>query len=123
MPADKIVAACLSLLILASGCSAGWRRMQPPGPRIYDKRQQVQVWRGTETVVLHAVVVDSASLSGVPFIEHPDCDSCRMSLPIASVDSVRLGNRERGFLVGVWIVALSIGALLAYWCLDGCTAD
>jgi len=123
MSADRIVAACLSLLILASGCSAGWKRVHPPGPMTYSKRQQVQVWHGTEAVVLHAVAVDSATLSGVPFIEHPDCDSCRIRLPIASVDSVRLGNQERGFLLGVGAVVLSMAILLAYFCRDGCTAD
>ena len=85
-------AAVLALSLLW-GC-AGWYALDLPADTVLAPRQQVQVWRGSNADVLHAVRVTEDSLFGVPFHKPPSCDSCRVALPRAAVDSVRLGNQE-----------------------------
>lgn len=106
----------LALCVAASpACGAGWRRVEL-GPRTQlAPRQQVQVWTtGGEEHVLHALEIDSAHVSGVPFHLPPDCDSCRVSLPSAAIDSLRLGSKPHGLVqtVGVGYLVM-MGVLLA----------
>jgi hypothetical protein len=62
----------------------------------------------------HGVVVRSDSISGVPFLEAPDCDSCRRALSLERVDSVRVGSPEAGFwktlglVVGIPVLVFAI---------------
>jgi hypothetical protein len=62
----------------------------------------------------HAVVVRHDSISGVPFVRPPDCDSCRRALPLDLVDSVRVGHPVTGFwktlglVVGIPLAVLGV---------------
>lgn len=107
-------------LWLASACGAGWQRQELSPERQLPARQQVQLWRGHETRVLHAVIVGPDSVSGVPFHLPPECDSCRIALERNAVDSMRLGNQERGVLrsLGSGYVALGAAALVLYFSID-----
>jgi len=58
----------------------------------------------------HALVIAADSISGVPFTSSPGCDSCRVAVPRAAVDSVRLGNPTAGFLKSV---GLGMGIMFA----------
>lgn len=102
----RLLPAACCLLVL-SGCGAGWQRVEPASPAILPERQQVQVWTGRESRVLHGVVTDSVLLTGVPFHRPPGCDSCRVAIPRADIDSVRFGSRPKGFLksAGLFYVA------------------
>jgi hypothetical protein len=103
-------------LLLLGACSAGWHRIEPAIPSSLAQGQQVQVWQGTRRVQLHAVRVDQDSISGVPFQQRADCDSCRISLPSSSVDSLRAGNPTAAFLKSV---GLTIGSWLTFALLYG----
>lgn len=107
-------------LWLASACGAGWHREELSPERRLPARQQVQVWLGHETRILHAVIVEPDSVSGVPFHLPPDCDSCRVVVARTAVDSMRLGNQERGALrsLGFGYVALGVAALILYVSID-----
>ena len=100
---------CASLLPL-SACGAGWHRIEPVVPSSLPERQQVQLWQGRQRLQLHAIRVDHDSVSGVPYQKPTDCDSCKVSLPSSTVDSLRAGNPTAGFLKSV---ALTLGTLLA----------
>lgn len=104
-------------LWLASGCGAGWHREELTPDRQLPARQQVQLWVGHESRVLHAVMVYPDSVSGVPFHLPPTCDSCRVVVARSAVDSLRLGNQERGALrsLGFGYVALGVAAVLLYF--------
>lgn len=52
-------------------------------------RDQLQIFTPAGDIRAHSVRVDSTTLSYVPYVMPPDCDSCRITLPRASVDSVR----------------------------------
>ena len=98
------------LLLPLWACSAGWHRIEPVAPSSLPERQQVQVWQGRQRLQLHAIRVDHDSVSGVPFQKPTDCDSCRISLPSSSVDSLRAGNPTAAFLKSV---GLTLGTWLA----------
>jgi len=108
------------LLFLASACGAGWHREELSPERRLPLRQQIQLWVGDETRVLHAVIVDADSVSGVPFHQPPDCDTCRVVVARSAVDSMRLGDQERGALrsMGFGYVALGVAAVVLYLSVD-----
>jgi hypothetical protein len=60
-------------------------------------RQQVQVWHGGQVERWHALILSSDSVSGVPFVRPADCDSCRLAVGRAEVDSIRVGQPVLGF--------------------------
>jgi hypothetical protein len=103
------------LLALAgtAACGGGWHRLEDLTPRALPPRTQVQVWQDRDVTLLHGVQLQSDTLEGVPFIEAPECDSCRVRLPLEVVDSLRVGNKERGFFRTAGLV-LGIGAVWAY---------
>jgi hypothetical protein len=104
---------CFLLVPVASGCGAGWRRVGDLSPRAFPPRSQLQVWQGGRYTILHGITLDSATLSGVPFTQPLTCDSCRVQLALGTVDSLRVGNKERGFLRSTGLV-LGIGLIIAY---------
>jgi hypothetical protein len=110
-------ATAVTALWLASACGAGWRRQELSPERQLPARQQVQLWLGPQARVLHAVIVGPDSVSGVPFNLPPECDSCRVTVARSTVDSMRLGNQERGALrsLGLGYVAIGVAALILYF--------
>jgi hypothetical protein len=102
------------MTLSTTACGAGWRQPAQLTPGPWPARRQVQIWVGPEMARWHGVVIRSDSISGVPFLEPPDCDSCRRVLPLARVDSVRVGNPEAGFwktlglVVGIPVLAFAI---------------
>ncbi len=75
-----------------------------------------------EVTQLHSGVFTSDSVAGVPFTEHPDCDTCRVSYALAEVDSIRVGHPERGLLEGTGVVLGGILVLgIGYCALRGCS--
>lgn len=79
-------------------------------------RQQVRVWQGGEAVRWHAVVVTHDSVSGVHWREPTLCDSCRVGLPRAEVDSLQIGNPTAGFWKSVGLTTAVLLALCAVAC-------
>ena len=113
----------LLLVLATSACGAGWHRPArlPPGP--LPPRQQVQVWRRGDVMRWHAVHLATDSVSGVPFLRPVDCDSCRVALPRAGVDSIRLGNPVAGFWKTIGLVNLPGLLLIGYCLVYGCGFD
>jgi hypothetical protein len=70
----------------------------------------VQVWRGGEKLELHGVTIDSTRVTGIPYWKPLDCDSCRVEVPSAEVDSLRVGSPTGGFWRSV--AAGMIGAVV-----------
>jgi hypothetical protein len=65
---------------------------------------------------LHAVRLTNDSLSGVPYVKRPDCDSCRVSLPRAAVDSLRTGNPTAGLWKTVGLTFVGLLAVVVVGC-------
>jgi hypothetical protein len=113
----------LVVALAASACSAGWRRPLHFPPEALPPRQQVQVWQRGAAVRWHAVRITNDSVSGVPYLRGLECDSCRAALPLAGVDSIRLGHPVAAFwkTVGL-VVAVPVGFMVVV-CWRGCGLD
>lgn len=111
---------CWAALGLVTACGAGWHREDLAPQSHLPPRQQVQLWVGGQARVLHAVRVGVDSITGVPFQSPPSCDSCRVAVARSTLDSIRLGNQERGALrsIGFGYAALAGAALLLYFSID-----
>jgi hypothetical protein len=108
-PRPLRAALLLALSLIQVRCGAGWHRIAPPAPAVLPPRQQVEVWQAGRALRLHAVRLTTDSLSGVPYLQPPDCDSCRVRLPRGPIDSLRTGNPTAGF----WkAVGLTLGGAL-----------
>lgn len=85
----------LALLgLLIAGCTS--LRSTVPLERVAaeaEPRTRYQVWSGGTPQVLISLRVSTDSVSGIPYWRSPACDSCRVALPRAAVDSIR----QRGF--------------------------
>jgi hypothetical protein len=96
--------------MVLAGCAAGpgWSRIPqgdlPPLP----VREQAQVWSRGHSQQLHGIRVTRDSISGVPFFQDPRCDSCRVSLARAEVDSVRVGGPGMD-AAGATLAGLGVG--------------
>jgi hypothetical protein len=102
----------LTGLILVETACAGPHRVEFPSSQPFPQRQQLEIWQGRKARTLHAVVQGRDSLSGVPVHRPPGCDSCRVSLPLAEIDSVRAVSVERAALATHALV-LGFAALVA----------
>lgn len=71
----------------------------------------------------HGVVVTTDSISGIPFRSALACDSCRLAFPRASVDSIRVGNPEAGFLKSAGLVLSILLTSVLLFCLSGMCSD
>jgi hypothetical protein len=100
--------ACLAVALLLSGCSAGWRRIPVEDHLAVPRQQQVQVWRGGQVLHLQGLIVVGDSVRGIPFPRPPGCDTCRVALARAEVDSVRVGDP----VGALWQSALLAGGVL-----------
>jgi hypothetical protein len=98
-----------SVTALLVGCSPGWHRVTPSPSETLKTRQQFQVWTHGEAYQWHGLRVTSDSVSGVPFTKPPMCDSCRVHLARAEVDSVRAGDPVGGLWGGGLLIGLALG--------------
>jgi hypothetical protein len=106
------------LLLMTTACGAGWHRVPAPVPGSLAPRQQAQLWEGEKAHQVHAVIVGPDSFSAIPFFRPIECDSCRMTLPRSSVDSVRLGSPVAGFLKSVGLGAAVLAVMCSMWCIQ-----
>jgi hypothetical protein len=111
------------VLALTFSCSAGWHQPLAVEPGTLPARQQVQVWQHQSVLRWHAVQVRADSISGIPFVQPIECERCRVAVPRASVDSLRVGNPVAGFWKSVGLGAAGVVALGVIICWKGCPLD
>ena len=111
------------LFALTLSCGAGWYQPAVVGPGTLPARQQVQVWQHQTVLRWHAVQVTADSITGIPFVQPIDCEGCRVAVPQASVDSLRVGNPVAGFWKSVGLGAAGLVALGVIICSKGCAPD
>ena len=96
-------------LVLTFGC-AHVQRVPTSPPPTFATRDLVEVWRSDSALRLHAVRIRQDTLTGVSYLQPTSCDSCRVGVPMADVDSLRAGaTGERTTL----LVLGGVAALLA----------
>ena len=62
--------------------------------------------------LLHGVALTDSALTGVPFLQPLDCDSCRVVVLRSTIDSVRNGDQVGGAFASV---ALGVVAVLGFF--------
>lgn len=80
----------LPLVVLAAlaGCTY-WAKDDTALLAPIPERKPVQIFTPDGAVIAHSVRVDSTTLSYIRRIVPSECDSCRVAIPLATVDSVR----------------------------------
>jgi hypothetical protein len=95
-PILRPLALFLSLL-LVGGCTSFSQNI--PVAAIPDQpatERRFQVWTKGKHFELHAVRMTPDTLAGVRYWHNPTCDSCRVAIPRAEVDSVRTAAFDGG---------------------------
>jgi len=98
------------LLALLNGCTH-WRKDETVLLAPVPERKPVQIFTPTSTIIAHSVRVDPTTLSYISRYRPSDCDSCRVTIPLATVDSVRASK------VSATRTSLLITSLLALYTL------
>ncbi len=103
--------------LLLTGCGAGWHRTDLTPGAALPPNDQYLIHHGTGVDRWHAVQVSNDSVAGIPWLKPVDCDTCRLSLPRASVDSIRLGHPSQGVWKTAGLVLFGPVAILTLYCL------
>lgn len=107
MGTTRYRAALLLVLMVpsATGCTPGWRAYEPGrGPvNVQPPERQIIEFRvDSQLVRLHAVRFARDSVTGIPWLEHTSCDSCRVGYALARVSEMRTGHPGRS----AWILTI-----------------
>lgn len=112
----RIQKAGLAIVLTLSACSANWQPVSVAQPRSMNERIVLEFHAGGQLVRLHAVRIMRDSVSGIPWLGHTSCDTCRVSYALAGISLPRTGNPGAGawaimapaglgllLLTGLWI--------------------
>ena len=99
----------LGVLLLLTGCGAGWHAIEPSPTTVVPPRQQVRVYHAGGMERWHAVRIGADSVTGIHWLNPIEGDTGRLALPLVSVDSLRAGDPATGFVksyfFSVYVVA------------------
>ncbi len=108
-------AVLLGITLTQVACATGSQRVALSPTPTFRPRQQVEVWRQGKATTLHAVQVAADSVSGVPYWQPIECDSCRVSLDLGSVDSLRTVEGEKSAIIVATIPLVALAVVLITW--------
>ena len=110
----------LTAAILLAGCSANWAPLTTPVAKPLGERDIVEFHAGEQLVRLHAVVITKDSLSGIPWLDHTSCDTCRVRYALANITQLRTGEpgRPAWALIIPFLVFFGAGLLFLISCGD-----
>jgi hypothetical protein len=114
--AHVIARAVLATLMLTTACSANWQPLTLVQPRPIDRKEVLEFRAKNQLVRLHGVQFSRDSLSGIPWLEHLSCDSCRVSYALSDVTQVRTGHpgNEAWVIGGPMLAVVGGGVLVAF---------
>lgn len=117
-PRFRLIVAGLALPATAlslSSCTPASKPLAPPYPATLPPRQELSIWTGDSVMHLHGIRFHGDSLSGVPILRPPSCNSCRVSLPLVAVDSMQTASSERDAIILVSLPIIGGLLFLAAW--------
>ena len=82
---NRAIRAAVSVTLL-SGC-VSWEPTEIASPDMVPSNRVVRIWAGGRSMQWKSVQVTRDSLSGVPTSAPRACTTCRVSVPIGTVDS------------------------------------
>jgi len=91
-PSARWIGYLLVAAVLLSGCGPNWQPVSVTRPRTFDERTVLEFLANDQLIRLHAVKIERDSLSGIPWLEHLTCDTCRVRYALADLSQARTGN-------------------------------
>jgi hypothetical protein len=114
----QVLSGGLTLAVMLSACAPAPQQVPIPAENGgFKPRQEVEIWRGSKATTLHRVQVRSDSLMGVPLWRPPECDSCRVVMPLREIDSLRTVSTERSWMLLASVPFVALGVVAATWAL------
>ena len=111
----------LAFVILAAGCvsNAEWERRTGFQPTPMKPSDAALIWSSGTVEKWHGVVITADSVSGIPYGTSLECDSCRLSIPLVRVDSMKYwtggGVVKKSLVVaGVLAAAFVVEVVVCY---------
>jgi hypothetical protein len=99
---------CLLLAAFAlNGCGANWRPVGTAETRTFNPATVLEFHSRDQLVRLHGVRFERDSVSGIPWLEHLSCDSCRVHYALADISQARIGDPGRT----AWGIVLPVVAV------------
>jgi hypothetical protein len=92
----------LLLLLTLAGCSSNWQPVTLVQPSPLDSRTVLEFQAKNQLVRLHGVEFRNDSVSGIPWLEHLSCDTCRVRYAFSDISHARTGNPG----AGAWIITV-----------------
>lgn len=108
-PRTVVVSLYLSLSL---ACGGRWQAVPLDQPKPLPARQLAEVWSLGERKEFWGVRITGDSLSGRPAKTSPRCTTCRVTLPLSTVDSLRTWQDDKTGLIV--IVSVFTAALIAF---------
>ena len=104
----------VAIVLLAAGCSGYRGRRSIDQPTAVEARAPVWIWSGGEVMKWYAVFITRDSVSGIPYGQFEYCRSCRLTIPLTRVDSMKVAYRAllQKVTVTAGIVVVTVGVLL-----------
>lgn len=105
----------VGLLVLVVACAPAAARITLQPGASMEPEQRLALWQGEQVDTLHGVQVSDSALSGIPAWQATDCDSCRIVLPLATIDSVFELPQRRSGLAPAAAAAVGAAAMAGIW--------
>jgi hypothetical protein len=91
-----------------SGCGPGWQPVSVVRPQTMNERTILEFHVKDQLVRLHGVRFEHDSVSGISWLEHLNCDTCRVRYAVADVSRARTGDPG----AGAWNILLPFGLIV-----------
>ena len=101
MPSVRKVWPLLAIALGTAGCGLSWRRVPLPPETYPAAYAAIEVWRHGKPTYLADSRIGKDTVKGIAANSHGsplnDCmsDECRVAIPMADVDSIRMGSATR----------------------------
>jgi hypothetical protein len=86
--------ASLLVVLTLAACGPNWQPVTLPQPKPLAERTVLEFRVRDTTVRLHAVRFERDSVSGIPWLTHTSCDSCRVRYATTEISGARVGRPE-----------------------------
>jgi hypothetical protein len=110
MPRYRRGTVSLLIVLTLGACGPNWHPATLLQPRPLGDRSVLE-FRVQDTIIrLHAVRFERDSVTGVPWLEHTSCDSCRVRFAIADISEARIGSPG----MGAWNIMLPFVVIIGF---------
>jgi hypothetical protein len=110
----------LLVLLALTACSSNWQPVTLVQPSPLDSRTVLEFRAKNQLIRLHGVEFKGDSLSGIPWLKHLSCDTCRVRYAFSDVSQGRTGNPGAGaWSIGIPLIVIVGGFMAALFLYAG----